>query len=96
MYRTQAWRQNGDEICLELEANAYLHQQVRRIAGAVLNVGLGKTTIDDFAAVADSKIHGAAPLVLPAKGLSLRRVEYRDFQSIAEQSVTEHSEVTVG
>ena len=96
MYRTLAWRQNGDEVCLELEANAYLHQQVRRIAGAVLNVGLGKTTIDDFAAVADSKIHGAASLVLPAKGLSLRRVEYRDFQLLAEQSVTEHSEVTVG
>lgn len=96
MYRTQAWRQDGDKVCLELEANAYLHQQVRRIAGAILNVGLGKTTIDDFAAVADSKVHGAAALVLPAKGLSLKRVEYRDFPPFTAQSVTEHSEVTVG
>jgi tRNA pseudouridine38-40 synthase len=96
MYRTQVWRQDGDEVCLELEANAYLHQQVRRIAGAVLSVGLGRTTISEFAAVADSKVHGAAALVLPAKGLSLRRVEYRDFPPLPERSGAEQSEVTVG
>jgi len=96
MYRTQAWRQGGDELCLELEANAYLHQQVRRIAGAVLSVGLSKTTIDEFAAVADSAVHGSAAWVLPAKGLSLRRVAYWNFPPFAEQFVTEHSEVTVG
>lgn len=96
MYQTQAWRQDGDEVCLELKANAYLHQQVRRIAGAVLSVGQGKMTVDEFAAVADSTVHGAAALVLPAKGLSLRRVEYGNFPPLTEQSVTEHSEVTVG
>jgi tRNA pseudouridine38-40 synthase len=82
LYRTQVWRQDGDEVLLELEANAYLHQQVRRIAAAVLNVGLGKTTIEAFTAVADSKVHGAAALVLPAKGLTLRRVEYKDFSPL--------------
>lgn len=96
MYRTQAWRQDSDEVCLELEANAYLHQQVRRIAGATLDVGLGRKTIDEFAAVADAKVHGAAAWVLPARGLSLRRVEYRDFPPLPERSEAEHSEVTVG
>ncbi len=102
MYRTQVWRQDGDEVLLELEANAYLHQQVRRIAGAVLNVGLGKTTIEEFAAIADSKVHGAAKVVLPAKGLTLRRVEYKDFSPLtasAEAAKTDEAkqaEVTVG
>jgi tRNA pseudouridine38-40 synthase len=96
MYRTQAWRQVGDEVCLELEANAYLHQQVRRIAGATLSVGLGRMTIDEYAAVANSKVHGAAAWVLPAKGLALLRVEYRDFPPLPERSGAEHSEVTVG
>jgi tRNA pseudouridine38-40 synthase len=96
IYRAHVWRRDEDEVCLELEANAYLHQQVRRIAGAVLSVGLGRMTIDGFAAIADSKVHGAASLVLPAKGLSLMRVEYKDFPPITEQSVAEHSEVTVG
>lgn len=79
MHRTQVWRQNGDEVCLELEANAFLHQQVRRIAGAALGVGLGKMTVEEFAAIADSGVHGAAALVLPPQGLCLRRVEYKDF-----------------
>jgi len=83
LYRTQVWRQDSDEVLLELEGNAYLHQQVRRIAAAVLHVGLGKTTIDEFTAVADSKIHGAAALVLPAKGLTLRRVEYKEFSPMS-------------
>jgi tRNA pseudouridine38-40 synthase len=83
LYRTQVWRQDSDEVLLELEGNAYLHQQVRRIAAAVLHVGLGKTTIDEFTAVADSKIHGAAALVLPANGLTLRRVEYKDFSPMS-------------
>jgi tRNA pseudouridine38-40 synthase len=96
IYRAHVWRRDEDEVCLELEANAYLHQQVRRIAGAVLSVGLGRMTIDGFAAIADSKVHGAASLVLPAKGLSLMRVEYKDFPPITEQSVAEHSEVMVG
>jgi tRNA pseudouridine38-40 synthase len=96
MYQTQVWRQDGDEVCLELKANAYLHQQVRRIAGAILGVGLNKMAVDEFAAIADSTVHGAAALVLPAKGLSLKRVEYRDFPPFTAQSVTEHSEVTVG
>jgi tRNA pseudouridine38-40 synthase len=95
MHQTHAWRQNGDEVCLELEANAYLHQQVRRIAGAILSVGLGKTTINEFAAIADTKVHGAASLVLPAKGLSLMRVEYKDFPPITGYPVAEHSEVMV-
>ena len=96
MYRTQVWRQDGDEVLMELEANAYLHQQVRRIAGAVLNVGLGKTTIDAFTAVADSHVHGAAAQVLPARGLSLRRVEYKDFSPLTGRSGAEQAEVTVG
>jgi len=102
MYRTQVWRQDVDEVLLELEANAYLHQQVRRITAAALQVGLGKTTLDEFTAVADSKFHGAAALVLPAKGLTLRRVEYQDFSPLtgltgaALQQKTEQAEVTVG
>ena len=96
MHRTEVWRQNGDEICLELEANAYLHQQIRRIAGAVLDVGLDRKTVNEFAAVADSNVHGAAARVLPAKGLSLLRVKYRDFQPLLGQLGAEQPKVTVG
>ena len=76
--RTAVWRE-ANEAYLELEGNAFLPQQVRRIAGTVLQVGLGKRTIEAFQALADSGVRGAADWVLPAHGLCLRRVNYPDF-----------------
>lgn len=96
MYRTQVWRQEGDEVCLEVEASAFIHQQVRRITGAVLDVGLGKMTIGDFRMLADSGVHGSAAHVLPSRGLCLRRVGYNDFPPNAATAATNDTEVTVG
>ena len=95
MLRTQVWRQDGDEVCMELEANAFLHQQVRRIAGAVLSVGTGRVTVEEFVSTADSKVHGAASLVLPPQGLCLRRVEYRDFPPATGERASEIAEMAV-
>ena len=81
MYRAQAWREAG-EVHLELEANAFLPQQVRRTAAAVLRVGLGKMTIEGFEALADATVRGAAEHVLPARGLCLQRVVYPDFPPV--------------
>ena len=78
MSRAEAWREGG-EVHLELEANAFLPQQVRRTAAAVLRVGLGKVTLAAFEALADSGARGAAEQVLPAGGLCLQRVVYPDF-----------------
>lgn len=96
MYRTQVWRQEGDEVCLEVEANAFMHQQVRRIAGAVLDVGLGKMTVEAFMELADSGVHGAACHVLPARGLCLQRVWYKDFPPRAEIAAATETKVTAG
>ncbi len=74
----QVWREGG-EVHLELEANAFLPQQVRRTASAVLRVGLGKLTVAAFEALADSPVRGAAEHVLPAAALCLQRVTYTDL-----------------
>ena len=79
MYRTGIERiegETGPEVRLEMEATAFLPQQVRRIAAALLQVGLGKLTIAAFQALADSGIRGAAKQVLAPNGLSLRAVRY--------------------
>ena len=78
LYRAEVWRA-GDEVHIEFEANAFLPQQVRRTAAAVLQVGLGKMTLSAFEALADSGTRGAAEQVLPAAGLCLRRVTYHGF-----------------
>ena len=79
MRRAQVWRTEeatGTEVHLELEANAFLPQQVRRTAAAVLEVGRGRMAPDAFREMADSGIRGAEERVLPPTGLCLRHVSY--------------------
>ena len=80
MDRTAVWCE-GDTVYLEVEGNAFLPQQVRRMTAAVLNVGLGKLKQADFEALAGSEKRGAAHWVLPPQGLCLRNVKYEDFSS---------------
>ena len=80
IYYTSLWTRN-DEVYLELEGNAFLPQQVRRMAGALLEVGLHRLTAQEFQTIADSGIRGAARWVLPAHGLCLCCVHYELFSS---------------
>ena len=66
----------ADLALLDMEANGFLHQQVRRTAGALLEVGLGRLDLHEFRELAESGKHGAAERALPAAGLSLLRVNY--------------------
>ena len=66
-----------------MEANAFLNQQVRRTAAAVLDVGLGRTTVEALATLAASAERGVAAQVAPARGLCLRQVRYVDFPPLA-------------
>ena len=76
--RTAVWRE-GAEVHVEIEGSAFLPQQVRRTAGALLRVGTGAMTTQAFTALADDGRPGEARWVLPARGLCLRAVRYRSF-----------------
>ncbi len=78
LYRTSVWNE-GDELLVELEGNAFLPQQVRRMVGAALQVGLGKLTLAEFVLLADTGRRGAAHWVLPPEGLCLQEVKYQEF-----------------
>ncbi len=97
MDRAEAWREAG-EVHLELEANAFLPQQVRRTAAAVLRVGLGKMTLQAFEALADATVRGAAEQVLPARGLCLQRVVYPDFPPAraARDEMADQNDMAIG
>ena len=93
LYRAQVERGDGeaaDEVCVELEGNAFLHQQVRRIAGAARDVGLGKMTVVGFQALASSGERGAAQQVLPPGGLCLLEVKYPAAQAAAAPYTAVH------
>ena len=71
--------ENGDLLTMEMEGNAFLPQQVRRTAGALLQVGMGRLGVKEFQRMADSGRRGAAGPTLPASGLYLARVRYPSF-----------------
>jgi tRNA pseudouridine38-40 synthase len=71
--------ENGDFLTMEVEGNAFLKQQIRRIAGALLEVGLGRLEVKRFQEMADSGQRGIAGPTLPANGLYLVKVLYKDF-----------------
>jgi tRNA pseudouridine38-40 synthase len=72
-----ALRQKGELALFDIEANAFLVQMVRRIVGALVEVGSGKRTQAQFAELLDEPQPGAASFVAPPHGLCLMQVRYQ-------------------
>ena len=82
----------ADMVYLDMVASGFLPQQVRRTAGALLEVGLARLGFREFRDLAEGGELGAFTKVLPAKGLSLIRVSYPMllFPSQGTVDVREH------
>ena len=70
------WKQEGDLLIFYISANRFLRNMVRAIVGTLVDVGLGKLSIDDFREIIESKNRGNAGLSVPAKGLFLTNIKY--------------------
>jgi len=57
-------------------ANSFLPHQVRNTVGALIRVGLGKMSIDEFYSIIEAKEPGLAGPTVPAHGLCLTRINY--------------------
>ncbi len=70
-----------DEEILKFDfvGNAFLPHQVRRMVGALLDVGRGRTRLSDFEKLVDRKCGGVVAHSLPPQGLCLLKVTYPDF-----------------
>jgi tRNA pseudouridine38-40 synthase len=79
--------QRGPLVSLEMEANAFLPHQVRRTAGALVRLGRGKMGLEEFKALVESPGSAVAGPALPARGLCLVRVLYRDGLQIERPAV---------
>lgn len=69
-------KRDGDEVKFDIRGNAFLHQQVRRIAGALVRVGRAQMDGDQFQALIDRAERGRAKDLAPARGLCLTKVNY--------------------
>ena len=68
----------GRLLRFDIEANAFVTQMVRRIAGALVEVGSGRRSREGFEALVGDAPPGAAKLVAPARGLCLMKVRYEN------------------
>jgi tRNA pseudouridine38-40 synthase len=68
-------RANG--LDLDFFGEGFLRYQVRRLVGALLEVGRGGRTVDNLQSLIVTPEPGAAVWTAPARGLTLERVYYR-------------------
>ncbi len=67
---------DGDSATFKIVANSFLTHQVRNTIGALIRVGLGKMSIDEFYSVKEAKTPGLAGPTAPPCGLCLMRINY--------------------
>lgn len=69
---------DDDFVSLEVEADGFLYNMVRAIAGSLLRVGLGQWEPDQMKTVIEGMDRSQAGHTAPASGLYLVSVDYRD------------------
>lgn len=68
--------QSGGHIYVDVEANAFLAHMVRRIVGALVEVGSAKMLVAEFRELVRRAVPGSASRTAPARGLCLVKVRY--------------------
>jgi tRNA pseudouridine38-40 synthase len=66
----------GDRVEVSAHANAFLHQMVRAVVGALVAVGSGRLEPDAVSTILAARDRSRAPQMAPARGLTLERVVY--------------------
>ena len=66
----------GDMVIFNMVANSFLPHQVRNIVGALIRVGLGKMTVNEFRSIIEEGKSDLAGPCAPACGLCLMRINY--------------------
>jgi tRNA pseudouridine38-40 synthase len=72
-------RQDGDIMTIDVEGNSFLPHQVRRMAGALVDVGRGSITRNDLRSMLERRSKDVTARSLPSQGLCLLSVTYKDF-----------------
>jgi tRNA pseudouridine38-40 synthase len=67
---------DGKLVVFNMVANSFLPHQVRNTVGALIRVGLGKMSVDEFRSLVEAKKPALAGPTAPAQGLCLNRVNY--------------------
>ena len=67
---------NDGKLRFEISANAFLHQQVRRMVGAIVEVGKGKLSLVKLSELIDNQAEKPWSTMVPSHGLVLEKIIY--------------------
>lgn len=70
------WEQHGNKLVFHISADRFLRNMVRAIVGTLVEVGLGKSSVEDVRNIIESRDRGRAGFSVPAHGLYLTKVIY--------------------
>ncbi|MRI02139.1 tRNA pseudouridine(38-40) synthase TruA [Kriegella sp. EG-1] len=70
------WQLVDDRLIFTITANRFLRNMVRATVGTLLEVGIGKWSIEDVKTILESKDRTKAGVSVPAKGLYLSAIKY--------------------
>lgn len=72
------WQREGDALLFDIQADAFLPQMVRRIAGGLIRVGRGASNVEEFVRLLEQAEPGSMAYLAPPEGLCLERVWYEE------------------
>lgn len=71
------WKKEENLLIFYISADRFLRNMVRAIVGTLIEIGLGKRTIEDFTKIIESQDRTKAGVSVPAQALFLTKVEYQ-------------------
>lgn len=70
------WKKQGDLLVFHITADRFLRNMVRAIVGSLIDVGFGKTGVENLHEIIKSEDRSRAGTSVPAHGLYLTQVKY--------------------
>jgi len=84
--------QQGDEIILTVEGDAFLYNMVRIIAGTLIEIGQGKRHVNAFSEALETLDRLSLGVTAPPHGLELTKVYYPDEAFLFPEQVKWHTD----
>ena len=82
----------GDEIILTVEGDAFLYNMVRIIAGTLIEIGLGRRSVNAFSEAYETLDRLSLGVTAPPQGLELTRVYYPEAAFVLPEQVKWHED----
>ena len=84
--------QCGDEIILTVEGDAFLYNMVRIIAGTLIEIGLGRRTVNAFSEAYETLDRLSLGVTAPPHGLELTKVYYPEAAFLLPGEIKWHED----